>query len=71
MRGSRKGDPGEAEMTSETVDYGTLCDYMTGEELRPATKAELDASLSAAEEDGGRGVFADDEGRALYVVGGE
>lgn len=43
-------------------------DYGTGERLGAATWAEYGASLAAAEDDGGRGVFAGADGRAVYVA---
>ena len=55
-----------AQMDRET---GTLCDYLTGETIRAATRAELDASLDAAERDGGAGVIEVD-GRRCFVQGG-
>ena len=51
---------------SETTDHGTLYDYSTGEELRPATAEEQAASEQAAETDGGHGVIEVD-GRSCYV----
>ena len=54
----------------DTTDYGTLCDYRTGEQIRPATAAELTASLDAARHDGGSGVIEVD-GRSCYVDGGD
>ena len=51
--------------------FGTLTDYRTGESLRPATREELLESLEAALHDGGIGAFQDDEGRVVYVEGGE
>lgn len=51
--------------------FGTLTDYRTGESLRPATREELLESLEAALHDGGIGAFEDDEGRVVYVEGGE
>ena len=56
--------------TTDTIDYGTLCDYRTGEQIRPATLAELTASMSAAHHDGGAGVIELD-GRSCYVDGGD
>lgn len=49
---------------------GTLCDYSTGEELRDATDDEYEASLRAADSDGGSGVITVD-GRSCYVAGPE
>lgn len=54
-------------MTKTTNTYGTLYAYYTGEELRPATEAELEASKAAALEDGGIGVIQVD-GRSCYVA---
>jgi hypothetical protein len=53
--------------TNTTADTYTLHDYATGDKIRPATFAELQRSLAAAEDDGGRGVFALD-GRSVYVA---
>jgi hypothetical protein len=50
---------------SETTDYGTLTDYVTGEQIRPATAAEHARSLAAGE----TGAFELD-GRAVFVAGG-
>ena len=50
--------------------YGWLCEYSTGNRIRPATEAELSASLEAASVDGGGGVFKSN-GRNCYVEGGE
>ncbi len=47
-------------------DYGTLCDYQSGEALRPATTEERASSLDAAKSDGGSGVIVVD-GRSCYV----
>lgn len=40
-----------------THGHGTLTHYQTGEAIRPATAAELAASIEAAELDGGAGVI--------------
>jgi len=45
----------------------TLHDYKTGEAIRPATTAELSASIEAAKTDGGAGVIVVN-GRSCYVV---
>ncbi len=45
----------------------TLHDYKTGEIIRPATDAELAASIEAAKTDGGRGVIVVD-GVSCYVA---
>ena len=44
----------------------TLHDYKTGEAIRPATAAELAASIEAAKTDGGAGVIVVD-GRSVYA----
>lgn len=44
----------------------TLHNYKTGEAIRPATAAELAASIEAAKSDGGAGVITVD-GVACYV----
>lgn len=46
--------------------YGNLCDYATGETLRPATQAEARESARVALQDGGAGVI-DVGGVACYV----
>lgn len=46
---------------------GTLHDYATGEDLRPATAAEAAASREAARSDGGSGVIQV-AGRSCYVA---
>lgn len=43
-----------------------LIDYRTGEYVREATDEELQASVAAAEQDGGSGVI-DVDGRSCYV----
>ena len=47
-------------------DHGTLCDYLTGESIRPATAEERAESIDAARYDGGAGVIEID-GRSCYV----
>ena len=39
------------------ADFGTLTDYRSGEAIRPATREEGDASLLAADVDGGHGII--------------
>lgn len=51
---------------TETTDYGTLTDYVTGEPIRPATADEHARSLAAGE----TGAFGDEDGRAVFVAGG-
>ena len=55
--------------TTSILKYGWLCDYATGETIRPATEEELKASLKAARRDGGVGAFVSDDGQTVYVVG--
>jgi hypothetical protein len=43
-----------------------LCDYQTGADIREATAAETQASIEAAEVDGGVGVIVVD-GRSCYA----
>ena len=43
-----------------------LCDYYTGESVRPASRDELAASIAQAAQDGGRGVIQVD-GRSVYA----
>ena len=46
------------QLTSYATDgHGALTHYQTGEAIRPATAAELAASIEAAELDGGAGVI--------------
>ncbi len=56
-------------MDNETTatDWGTLYDYRTGDELRPATKDEHQASIEAARFDGGAGVILV-VNRSCYVL---
>ena len=51
-----------------TTEHGTLCDYQTGESIRPATADERAESIDAARHDGGAGVIEID-GRLCYVEG--
>jgi hypothetical protein len=51
--------------------FGTLKNYDTGEDIRPATLTELVTSLLEAESDGGAGVFLDKEGTLVYVDGAD
>jgi hypothetical protein len=57
-----KGDT----MTRTATDFGTLCNYQTGEPIRPATEQERTDSDKAAEFDGGCGVIEVD-GASCYV----
>lgn len=54
-----------------TTDYGTLCDYKTGDSIRPATETEWRASREseAASVGGGTGAITVD-GQTAYVAGG-
>lgn len=56
-------------MSSKTTNFGTLCNYKTGEVIRPATKDEAAASRAAAERDGGAGVIEVDD-VSCYVEDG-
>lgn len=49
-------------------EHGTLCDYQTGDSIRPATADERAESIEAARYDGGAGVIVID-GRLCYVEG--
>ena len=51
--------------------YGTLCDYKTGQSIRPATEQEWRDSREAEQSNigGGTGVIEVD-GRSVYVEGG-
>ncbi len=48
------------------TDHGTLCNYRTGESIRPATEAEQDESIAASQTDGGAGIIEVD-GVICYV----
>jgi len=50
-----------------TFPFGRLCIYSTGATVRAATEAERDASIAAAEHDGGSGVIIVD-GVSCYVA---
>ena len=52
--------------------YGILCDYATGQSIRPATKPEWRASREAEAENigGGTGVIRVGE-KSVYVEGGQ
>lgn len=63
----RDGAGVEINLIAEEV-AGALYDYETGEDIRPATSAELAASIEAAKTDGA-GVISVD-GRSCYVQGG-
>lgn len=53
-------------MTKTSSAYGTLTDYVTGEQIRPAARDEWLTSIQAGE----TGAFRDDDGRDLFVAGG-
>lgn len=55
--------------TTKTAEYGWLCDYETGNPMRPATEAELGESLQAAISDGGAGIIILSNGQAAFVSG--
>ena len=57
-------------MTSTSNTFGTLCNYRTGDAIRPATSDELLESRDAASADGGAGVIEAD-GTICYVEGGD
>jgi hypothetical protein len=63
---STKTDTITTETTTQTALTGYLMDYNTAEAIRPATDAELHASIDAAVRDGGAGVITVD-GRRCYV----
>ena len=52
--------------TDTTNDFGTLCNYLTGEAIRPATWDERCASLAMAKIDGGAVFFF--EQKAAYEI---
>jgi len=71
--GYKFGTPEHAEHAATLVaepveDYGTLTDYETAKPIRPATLAELRASLEAELHDGGTGAI-NVEGHTCYVDG--
>ena len=49
------------------MTHGTLIDYRTGDDIRPATREERMDSLHATLEDGGRGAFETQDGLVCYV----
>lgn len=51
-----------------TAPHGYLCNYQTGERIRPATEEELADSEAAAQYDGGAGVI-DVDGVSCFVEG--
>ena len=57
-----------AAVIARAADNGCLCDYETGESIRPATADEAAASRATARTDGGAGVIRID-GRRCYVEG--
>lgn len=58
------GVPGDG-----VASHGWLCDRDTAERLRPASGAEYDASVAAAEKDGGAGsILAADHGEQRVYV---
>ena len=63
--------PRDSEIDWTDFDAGTLRDYQTGEEIRPATPREWYRSATAQRYGpGGTGAFKDADGRVLYVEGG-
>lgn len=54
-------------MPTTTKSSPHLVNYQTGEDIRTATQAEIDASVEAAEIDGGSGVILVD-GVLCYVA---
>ena len=54
-------------MNTTTIPAPRLVNYQTGEDIRTATQAEIDASVEAAEIDGGSGVILVD-GVLCYVA---
>ena len=54
-------------MTSTSNTFGTLCNYHTGDAIRPATRDELMESRDA----GDVGAFQADDGTICYVEGGD
>ena len=42
---------------NEEKNYGVLCDYQTGDDIRPATASELARSIAAEFLDAGLGLF--------------
>ena len=63
-----EGAPGGA-----VHDWGTLTDYATGGELRPATRAEWERTVEVTESGAPgayTGAWEDENGLAVYVAGG-
>lgn len=60
------------EPTGGAADHGTLTDYTTGEDIRPATADELAQSIESEQsgKHGCTGAF-DLDGRTVYVAGGQ
>lgn len=58
-------------ITENMKNYGTICDYKTGESIRPATEQEWRASREAEASNigGGTGVI-EVNGQSVYVEGG-
>lgn len=55
----------------KTAHYGSIHRYQTGEEIRPATAAELISSLEASIHDGGPGAYQDPKTGVVVYVDGE
>lgn len=56
----RSGPRKNKNMNTSEISTATLIDYKTGDMIRPATSAELAASIEAAKTDGGSGVIVVD-----------
>jgi hypothetical protein len=53
-----------------TTSYGTLTDYATGEQIRPATAEEWRSTADAISFGTEQGIWEDENGRAVWVDGG-
>lgn len=50
--------------------FGYVCDADTNIRIRRATRDEFRRSVRESKRDGGAGLFADNDGRTVYVEGG-
>lgn len=62
----RRHADGTVRVVTAPPSHGWLCDYRSGERIRPATAAEQGESQEQAEHDGGAGVITVD-GVRCYV----
>lgn len=68
---AKKVAKAKAKAKAKKYKFGTVQDYATSDFVRPATRAERDASRAAAKRDGGAGAIADPRmpGRTIFVEG--